>query len=819
MYNDLRYTIRVLRKSPGFTTVAVLSLALGIGACTAIFSVVNAILLRSLPVPNPHELRVLQWSGNDAQVPSLAEKPTQNVNRFTAYSVSHPMFLTLREQGAERADIFGFIPIEDVAIRARSDAFAANGLMVSDNFFSSLGVRPSIGRLFGAGDDDAGAPPNVVITYGWWEKLFARDPGVLGQAVTLNGSSSTIIGVLPREFPGVRPGERREFYVPMSARPQFFKEPFQTFTSTRHWWVRLMARLKPDVSDAQLQTALTLVFAREASAVMKEPKILVETGHGGLAVDRNNYRKPLLLMFGVVGLVMLVACANLAGLSLARGAARQHELAVRAALGAARWRLIRQSLAESLVLTVFGGGLSVLVAVWGKAAISRLLAGSADGLHYDLSLDFAVLSFSLATAVVTALLSGLLPALRAGRVDPLDGLKTRGALGAPRLRTGKALVAAQIGLSLLLLTGAGLFLRTLANLKHIEAGFRTEKLLLFQVNPSAVGYKDAQLTAFHEQVQNSLAAIPGVQGATFVQYPLLNGMRWRVGFSLPGRPARPPGELQSHRLVVGETFFATMGIPVLRGRGLSAADSEDAAKVVVINEAFARQYLPNENPLGLKVRIFGVEWQIVGVCRDAKYEDIKGVVQPTVYNSFRQYAIRYATSFTVRTTLPPLALATAVRKTVAAIDPAVPVANLTTQDQVRDASISQEQLLATLCGALGGLALLLSCIGLYGLMAYHVARRASEIAIRMAIGAQPREVAQSVLREALSLAAIGIGCGLPAVFGATRLIKSQLYGVQPNDPGTLVIVTGGLVVVTLLAAWLPARRAARVDPMVALRCE
>ncbi|HXG68638.1 MAG TPA: ABC transporter permease [Blastocatellia bacterium] len=816
---DLGFGARMLRKNPGFTIVALTSLALGIGACTAIFSIVNGVLLRSLPVPNPQELRVLQWTGTDSRIPSLNDKPVENGNRVTAYSVSHPMFLSLREAGAAQADIFGFIPIEDVAVRARGDAFAASGLMVSDNFFPGLGVRPLIGRLFAAGDDGAGATPTVVITYDWWEKHFARDPGVLGQAVALNGGSSTIIGVLPRAFAGVIPGERRDFYVPMSARAQFFKEPFQSFTSDRHWWVRLMARLQPATSDAQLQAALTAIFARQAGEVLNEPEIRVEPGHAGLAIDRNNYRKPLLLMLGVVGLVMLVACANLAGLSLARGAARQHELAVRAALGASRWHLIRQSLAESLLLALLGGGLGVLMSLWGRGAISRLLAGSGDGLRYDLSLDLLVLGFGLAIALVTALLSGLLPALRAGRVDPLDGLKTRGALGAPRLRAGKILVIAQISLSLLLLSGAGLYLRTLVNLRHIDAGFRTERLLVFQVNPAAVGYKDARLAAFYEQVQNSLAALPGVEAATFVQYPLLNNMGWSVGFGLPGHAPGPPEGLRAHRLVVGEQFFATMGIPILQGRGFSVSDTDSAAKVIVVNEAFTRQYLPGENPMGQAVKIFGVDWQIVGVCGDAKYRNIKGEVPATVYNSFRQYPIRYSTCFTVRTAVPPLALATAVRKAVAEIDPAVPVANLTTQEQLRDGNISQERLLAMLCGALAGLALLLSCIGLYGLMAYYVARRRGEIAIRMAVGASPGVVARAILHDALVLAAIGIGIGLPAALATTRLIKSQLYGVAPNDPVTLVIVAVTLVTVALLAAWFPARRAMKVDPMVALRHE
>jgi len=814
IWNDIRYGLRMLAKAPGFTAVAVLSLALGIGAGTAVFSLVNGILLRSLPVPNPHELRVVQWTGTEPRVPSHSGRVTRMGNRLTASSVSHPLFLSLREQGAQQADIFGFCPLGEIVTRGRSETFVANGVMVSDSFFSALGVRPFIGRLLTAGEDYAGAATSIVISYGWWEKHSALDPGVLGQGVTLNGTRFTIVGVLPRGFAGVQSGDPSDFYVPMSAASPFLWAPI---TETRNWFVRLMARLKPGVSDAQLRAALDVAFAHEAGAVMKEPKMLVEPGRGGLSYDRNNYRKPLLLMLGVVGLVMLVACANLAGLSLARGAARRHELAVRAALGAGRWRLTCQSLTESLVLALLGGGLGVLLAVWGKAALSRLLAGSADGLHYDFSLNVTVLGFSLATALVTALLSGFLPAIHAGRVDPLGGLKSRGALGATRLWTGRALVAAQICLSLLLLTGAGLYVRTLVNLTHIDAGFSTEKLLLFQLNPSGAGYHGAQLAAFYERVQNSLATIPAVKGATLLHNPLIAN-RYDYGpFTVLGRPASPQ-EDTAYRLIVSETFFATMGMPVLQGRGLTVADSENAPKVVVVNEAFVREYLRDEDPLGRTVQIWQADWQIVGVCHDARYKSIKEPAPPTVYLSFRQYS-RGDTCVAVRTTLPPLALTTAARKAVAAIDRNVPLANITTQEAVRDGTISQERLCATLCGALAGLALLLSCIGLYGLMAYHVARRTSEIAIRMALGATRRHIAGPILREALLLAAIGIGVSLPAVFALTRLIKSQLYGVEPNDPLTMAAAVVALVAVATMAAWLPARRAARIDPMEALRCE
>jgi predicted permease len=814
--NDLKFALRQLLKNPGFTTVAVISLALGIGACTAVFSIVNGVLLRSLPVPNPQELRVLRWTGTEARLRSFSGDSTEVGNRQTGDAVSPPLFQELREKAAGSADVFAFAPLNDVVVRAGDGASSDRGMVVSDNFFSALKARPLMGRLFNPADTDADAAQQVVITYDWWTKHFARDPGVQGRTITLNGGAFTIIGVLPQTFSGVRAGDGREFYVLMAPGSPFIE---RAVTSTEHWWVRLMARMKPDVGDAKLKAALDVVFARAANEQMKNPAMLVEAGNGGLAPDRAQFRQPLMLMLGAVGVVMLVACVNLAGLSLARGAARQHELAVRAALGAVRWRLVRQSFSESLVLALLGGGLGALLSVAGKNVMARLLAGAKDGLHYDTSLNFTVLGFCVALAVLTAALAGLLPALRAGRIDPVEALKARGALNAPRLRMGRALVAAQISLSLLLLTGAGLYLRTVVNLRNIDAGFDTEKLLVFQINPTAAGYNDTQLAGFYGQLQDRLAATPGVRDATLMMNPLLDNQTWAGGFSFPNR-ATPAGvNLQTHRLIVGERYFSTMGIPLLQGRALSTGDGAGSFKAVVVNEAFAKKYLPDENPIARTVSFLRGNWQIVGVCGDTKYGNLKEPAPPTAYISFRQIPLNYRTSFAVRTALPPLRLTRAMHQAVAAINPAIPISRIVTQEQLRDGNISQERLFATLCGGLAGLALLLSCIGLYGLIAYNVARRTSEIAIRMAIGAPPGTIAGSFIREALILTAIGIGAGLPVVLVVTHLIKSQLYGLPANDPITFVIVTMVLLTVALLAAWLPARRAARVDPMAALRTE
>ncbi|MGA2571596.1 MAG: ABC transporter permease [Terracidiphilus sp.] len=824
---DLRFTLRQLRKNPGFTAVAVLSLALGIGASTAVFSLVNAILLRSLPVPNPQELRVLRWTGSDVRMTSLNDFPDMQGNLMSAHAVTHPAFLALRDQGAALADIFGFQPVdqqEQVTARVKEETFTAKGMMVSDNFFSCLGVSPLIGRPLNAREDFSGSSVNVVISYEWWERYFGLDPAVLGQTILLNGRGFTVVGVLPRGFTGVVPGDPSGFYVPMSAQSPFLYRPI---AERFHWFVRVMARLKPAVSDAQLRAALDVAFAREAGPIMKDPRILLEPGYRGLASESNSYRKPLLLMQGVVGLVLLVACFNLAGLMAARGAVRQHELAVRVALGTGRWRLIRQSFTESLVLASIGGGLGILLSIWGKTALSRLFAESTDGLRYDLTLDLTVLCFGVIAALVSALVAGLLPALQAGHVDPIAGLRSRGAIGAPRLRIGKVLVVAQICISMLLLTCAGLYTRTLINLTHVDIGFNTEKLLLFEVNPGGSGYDDpARRTSFYAEVQDSLSAIPGVRGATFLSYPPLGHAGWSGAFFFRDSSSEQAEKMQSSRLAVGETFFDTMDIPIIQGRGFNAADARGTPKVVVVNEALVRQYSPDRNPIGRMVHILTDDWQIIGVCRDVKYRSLREAPQPTVYYPFRQISFGVTMRsnfkdayFALRTAEPPMSVVTAARKAVSAVDPRVQVENVATQEAVRDADTGQERLFAVLCGALAGLAMLLCCIGLYGLMSYHVARRTPEFATRMALGADRRDIANPILREALLLAAAGFVLGLPAALGVTRLITSQLYGVAPNDP--LALIGSGILLaaIAVLTAWLPARRAASIEPMQALRNE
>ena len=603
----------------------------------------------------------------------------------------------------------------------------------------------------------------------------------------------------------------------MTAQPQLL--PTWTLTSPDRWFVRLMARVKPGVSVTHAHAAIDAAFRRDAETVMDQPRILVSEGHAGFSYQRQQYRRPLLLLLSIVGVVVLIACCNLAGLLLARGAARQHEFAVRAAIGAGRWRLVRQSLTESVLIALLGGALGLPIAIWGKTAISRLLAASPDGLQYDTSLDLTVLAFSLGAALLTALLSGSLPALRAWSSEPLAGLKERSALTSPRLRVGKVLVSAQVALSVVLLTGAGLYVRTLMNLARIDPGFATEDVLVFKVSPRTTGLRGARTVDFYDEAQRALAAIPGVRAVTFTQNALLSGyMSGGTFFTLPGQADGP--EPRAYKHTVGDTFFATMGVPIVLGRELRASDATGAPKVVVVNEAFASRYFAGRSPLGQTLKVKGdpVDWQVVGVCQDTKYTGVRDEIPPTIYFSFRQDFISFA-SFAVRTSGPPLAFVPEVRRAVASVNPLIPLAGITTQQEMRDASIAQERLFASLCGALAALAVLLSCIGLYGLTAYNVARRTNEIGIRMALGATPTGVAWPVIREAALLAAAGVTVGLPIALLASGLVRSQLFGVPANDPLTLAGSAVLLLAVALFSAWVPARRAARVDPILALRCE
>jgi predicted permease len=825
LWQDIRYGFRQLLKGPGFTAVAVLTLALGIGVNTAIFSLLNAVWMRSLPVRDPHALRVVNWSGHNMRLSHYSGTTGDARSRRGGPKVSgsfpYPVYRDFRERVAGCDAVFAFYELPGMTVVGAKGAATTDVLMVSGDFFDGYGARAALGRTLQPRDESPQADPVAVITYRWWEREYDLDPQVIGQMMSINGYPFTIVGVLPRSYCGPQIGDLARIYVPMSAQPVL--SAGYPLDARDDWWVKIMVRVNPKADETQIQAVMEGLFLQTLSAPEQgtradNPHILLVDGSRGLLGIRRQMALGFSILMVIVGLVLLIACANLAGLLLARGAARRQELTVRAALGAGRGRLVRQLLTESLILSLAGAGLGLLVAVWIKAAVLGFLPGFLESFRLDTGMDLRVLLFTLGAAAGTSLLFGLLPALRVTRVDLCADLRSQRLLGAPGSRLGRVLVAAQAGLSVLLLVSAGLLMRTLLNLYRVDLGFSTDRILVFGVSPSQGGYRDANSVRFYDQVEAGIAGLPGVKSVALSSNSLLGSGRSCNTFSIPGRPPQENRNLQADILNVSETFFQTMEIPLLRGRAFERTDAPSQARVVIVNEAFVRTHFPGEDPVGQSIRMGGRECQIVGLCGNARYDRVQRAVEPTLYFSHRQ-ATPGSMFFEVRTAGDPLALAPAVRRVVADLDRTIPLENVSTQLQLLQESITPERLFACLCSALALLGVLLSCIGLYGLTAFSVSRRRNEIGVRMSLGARPRDVAWPVVRGALLMAGIGVVFGGAAAVIFVRLLRNMLYGVAPYDPLTLVGSALFLFAVAALAAWLPARRAARIDPMAALRCE
>ncbi|HEY6945725.1 MAG TPA: ABC transporter permease [Candidatus Acidoferrum sp.] len=951
LWQDIRYGLRMLRNSPGLAAVAILTLALGIGANTAIFSLINAVMLRSLPVEKPSELVVLRWSARKAPrifgYMSSGDCPSNlrfGAANPTGCSFSQPMLREIRNAN-HFSGVAAFANTGPLALTGNGPASMISGQLVSGDFFQTLGLKAAAGRVLEMSDDSPTAAPVAVLNYGFWQSSFGGTRAAVGRTIELNGVAFAIVGVAEQRFTGITPGSDYDVWLPLAAGPRINNARMWDNRENKvtYWWLTILGRLKRETPMLQAQAAISGIFrnemlhgaiplfemgggmpgrperrggggpasrqvvvggpppagaravppppggglqgsvvvggpvpsagggqgtariqapsapvaqgqapsegANEPRTLSKpddEPTVTLVNAQTGLTGSRGRFANPLYVLMFAVGIILLIACSNVAGLMLARAAARQKEMALRLALGAGRMRIVRQLLTESLLLAATGGILGIVFASWGSRAIVSFVSNNQPRpLTFAVGLDLRVLGFTVAVSLLTGILFGLAPAFRSVRVDVTPGLKEGFSAstkissgGVRRLSIGNSLVVTQVALAIVVLVGAGLLVRTLQNLRSIDVGFDSHNLVIFGINPSLAGYKDAQIDSFYRDLQGRLTGTPGVKAASYSMVPLLSGALMATMFHWPGTPQDRASE--SDVLQIGPNFFSTMQIPFVAGRNFTASDYEivghniqspftaSAAPAavptpVIVDQAFVAKFLGKENPLGKR---FGQSeasqdgpaspgYEIIGVVRDTKYSDLRREISPMMYTP----QTMQGASFEVRTAGDPQALVPVIRKVVAEINPNLPLRDVTTESQQIDRLLFQERLVARVSGFFGFLALALACIGLYGLLAYEVTRRTREIGIRSALGAQRGDVLRLVVKQGLLLALVGAVAGIGVALGVTHYLKSMLYDVSAYDPMTIVVVSVLLVLVALAACLIPARRATNVDPMVALRYE
>ncbi len=834
LMQDLKYGLRMLAKSPGFTAVAVITLALGIGANMAIFTLINAVMLKTLPVGKPSELVILEWTGREGpknEGYSMSGPCPYSGTLHGGCSFSYSAFQQLRFAHNVLSGLFATGGTEHLTAIANGSAAFAFAEMVSGDFFSTLRVPTVLGRPIGPEDDKATAPPVAVLNYGYWRGRFGGEASTIGKSLVLNGVRFTVVGVAAPRFAGLQPGLRSDLWVPLADAPLIYPQWGSTYTSptSRTWCLWVVGRLKPGVSRAQARAALGVVFAQGVTsgptpAFKPEdiPGIEMTSASTGLGLLPFLFSKPLFLLMAVVGLVLLIACANLANLMLARATVRQREIVMRVALGAGRGRVVRQLLTESVLLAAIGAVVGLWLASLGTSSLAAAISmGWFGPLSLDVQLDYRVFAFTAAISMLTGLLSGLAPALQGTRVDLSGALKAAaGSLlaTAQQRRRGllrNALVVWQVTLAVPLLVGTGLLVRTLVKLGSVEPGFDTRNILLFDFAPGLSGYKGDRLAHLYDDVLQRLNALPGAVSATLTQHALISGS---LDTSDPWIEGSATFATNVDILRIGPRFLETMRIPLLAGRAITRQDFFTKQPCALVNRAMARQYFPNENPLG---RHFGWEkkdsskYEIVGIVGDTKYDSLRKAAQPTIY---LPQTSGYST-FELRTGGDPKALIPSVRNVVEQVDHDLPIDNIRTQSEQIQQSLFQERLLAGLSSLFAGLAFALACVGLYGVVSYGVAQRTNEIGIRMALGAERRDVLKMVLRQGLAPMLVGLALGLAVAVAISRLLSSFLFGVQPTDPVTYLLISLLLATVALLATYLPARWATRIDPMEALRYE
>ena len=844
MLKDLRHAVRMLLHAKGWTAVVIVSLALGIGANAAIFSGVNALLLTRIPVDDPDSLVRLRYGGRNDMVTSSSDygysekgKDGQNVRTTFSYA----MYQQFLADNKTMSQLMAFAPFGRVSTVIDGQAEVATSFVSSGNYYQTLGVHARIGRTILPEDDNPTAPPVAMISSKYWHTRFMTDPAVVGKTINVSNVALTIVGVLPPDFTGVQQpvAEPPDIGLPLALVPQVdtFNATQPRLSQPTYWWLQVMGRLKPGATAAQVQGNLEGVFRSTARAGLdgylkglpesdrgsamnrtrtEVPHLLVDSArHGVYDVGSTDVRSAAILSV-VVALVLLIVCANVANLLLSRATTRQRELSVRLSLGATRGRLIRQLLTESLLLAFAGGALGVFVGYWGKQLLPAPVNQAA-------MLDWRVLGFVMLVTAVTGIVFGIAPALRATGVNLNDVLKQSGrSVSGSRSALSKSLLVVQVAISLVLLVGAGLFLRTLTNLRQVDVGFNPRNLLLFRINPQLNRYDEKRQIALYTQLLERISAVPGVRAAALSNPALLSGGVNSTSIYVQGRvyeAGRRDLDNSINRLVISTNFFETMEIPMVLGRGFNARDNETGPKVVVINEAAAKKYFPNENPIG---QHFGSsiettnQLEIVGVLKDAKYNSVRDPAPPTMYVPYHQTRAGSAV-IEVRTAADPASATSGVREAVRQVDATLPMMDVSTQLEQVERRFQQEKLFAQAYTLFGGLAMLVASIGLFGLMSYTVSRRTNEIGIRMALGAQGGDVMRQVLRESMILVAVGVVIGVATAYGAGRLLSTMLFGLAPNDIATIAGATLIMVAVSGLAGFLPARRASRVDPMVALR--
>ena len=825
----MRFVIRSLAKSPVFAAVAVLSLALGIGANTAVFTLLDQVLLRLLPVQDPEQLVQLKETG-------AFHGSNTGMN-----SLSYPIY---RDFSAQNTVFSGMLcrhslPFS-VSFQGRSERAA--GELVSGTYFPVLGLHAALGRLFSSSEDQTrGGSPFAVLGYDYWQTRFAGDPSVIGKQLSINNHQFTIVGVAPRGFQGVERLFATQIYVPIMMAPQLTQEE-KPFDNRGRRWVQVFGRLKHGVTPTQAKASLEPIFRRILRIEVQEPrfahaspysrkqflKMTLEVMPGGRGQDevREFLQRPLWALMAMVGLVLLIACANVANLMIARATSRQKEIAVRLALGASRRRIVGQLLLESLLLSVLGGVVGLAISSWTMRLLAGIMPHMEPPLKFTTDPDLRVLCFNLAVSLVTAIVFGLVPALQATRPDVGAVLKDQAnaVAGGGQAMWRKLLVCAQVSLSLLLLIGAGLFVGTLRNLKNLNPGFEVTNLLSFSVDPTLSGYDNARAKLFYKQLQEKLANLPGVTSAALCVVPPLSFDEWDSSVAVEGYSPKPGEDMQAWQNYVSPRYFETLKIPLYAGRDFTDRDTLGAPKAVIVNEKFARHYFGTPNAVGRHMGMGGdpgtkMDMEIIGVVRDTRYQTMRQEPPRQIFQPYLQND--WATQMTahIRTNVSSAQMFPVLRSVVQKMDANLPVYQMKTEESQRDDVLAVERLAASLSTAFGVLATLLAAIGLYGVMAFLVTRRTREIGVRMALGAVAGDVIWIVLREVLLLVGIGVAIGLPAALAVSRLLRSQLYGMSSSDPVTIVLAIVGIILIAVLSGYMPARRATPVDPISALRYE